>query len=220
MEHDKQNEQALSDSFISRIIKLVFSKSFIYQGIRFGIVGGIGTFVNLSILYVLTDIYGILYLISETVAFIVAVIHNYIWNKIYTFDEEIKEKVVGKGIKFTIICIIALCVNLLVLFILVEYFKIFYLLAEIGAICVAFFVNFFGNRFWTFRHKIKAENPRKQVNIYIVEFIISCLLFLLGITDIFFGFTKEDWIYILLGVPLIAVFIISTLRLIIIKVRR
>ena len=219
MEQLNQKDQVSSDSFISRIINLVFSKTFISQGIRFAVVGGIGTLVNLSILYILTDIYGILYLISETFAFIAAVIHNYIWNKVFTFHEDFKEKVVGKGVKFTIICIIALIVNLLVLFILVEYFEIFYLLAEIGAICVAFFINFFGNRFWTFRHKIKADRPKKQKNIYLIEFIMAGLLFLLGITDIYFGFVKVDLIYTLLGLPLIAVFIIINIRLIIIKAR-
>jgi len=214
-----QNKQPPSESFISRLIHLVFSKAFINQGIRFAVVGGIGTLVNLSLLYILTDIYGILYLISETFAFIVSVIHNYLWNKSFTFEEDIKEKVIGKAMKFTIICIIALVVNLTVLFILVEFFGIFYLLAEIGAICVAFFVNFFGNRFWTFRHKIKTDNPKKQKNTYHVEFILACLLLLLGITDVYYGFVKVDMIYILLGLPLIIVFIVANLRLIIIKAR-
>ena len=134
MEEIDQKHQKESDSFISRLLNLVFSKVFIIQGIRFAIVGGIGTLVNLSLLYILTDVYGILYLISETVGFTVSVIHNYFWNKSFTFEEDIKEKVVDKGMKFTIICILALIVNLTVLFILVEFFGIFYLLAEIGAI--------------------------------------------------------------------------------------
>ncbi|MFX1504269.1 MAG: GtrA family protein [Promethearchaeota archaeon] len=214
-----KSNQAQSESFISRLLNLFFSKTFIIQGIRFAVVGGIGTLVNLSLLYILTEIYGILYLISEAFAFTVSVIHNYFWNKSFTFEEDIKEKVVGKGMKFTIICIIAMIVNLTVLFILVEFFGIFYLLAEIGAICVAFFVNFFGNRFWTFRHRIKTDNPRKQVNIYLVEFILASGLFILGITDIYYGCAKSDLIYILLGLPLIFVFIITNLRLLIIKIR-
>ena len=220
MVQSEQEGQATSNSVISRLLRLVFSKSFINQGIRFAIVGGIGTFVNLSLLYILTDIYRILYLISEAIAFTVSVIHNYFWNKSFTFEEDIKEKVIGKGIKFSIICILALIVNLLVLFILVEYFGIFYLFAEVGAIGVAFFVNFFGNRFWTFRHRVKSDNPNKQGNNYLVEFILAIGLFLLGIIDIYFGYINNDWIYILLGTPLIAVFIITNIRLIIIKAHR
>lgn len=219
MVQPEQEGQATSNSVISRLLRLVFSKPFIIQGIRFAIVGGIGTFVNLSLLYILTDIYGILYLISEAIAFTVSVIHNYFWNKSFTFEEDIKEKVIGKGMKFTIICILALIVNLSVLFILVEYFNIFYLFAEVGAISVAFFVNFFGNRFWTFRHRVKTDNPRKQGNNYLVEFILAMGLFLLGIIDIYFGYVNNDWIYFLLGAPLIIVFILTNIRLIIIKTR-
>ncbi|MFX1383500.1 MAG: GtrA family protein [Promethearchaeota archaeon] len=215
-----KEDQAPIHSFISRLLNLVFSKAFIIQGFRFAVVGGVGTLVNLSILYILTDIYGILYLISEAIAFTISVIHNYFWNKSFTFEEDIKEKVIGKGIKFTVICIIALIVNLTVLFILVEFFGIFYLIAEVGAICIAFFVNFFGNRFWTFRHKARTDNPNKQMNTYLVEFILACSLFLLGIMDIYFGYAKNDLIYILLGIPLIIVFIITNIRIIVIKARR
>ena len=219
MEQSNKNGQEKKDSFISRLLNLVFSKAFINQGIRFALVGGVGTLVNLSLLYILTDVYGLLYLISEAFAFTVSIIHNYFWNKSFTFEEDIKEKVIGKGVKFSIVCIIALSVNLIVLFILVEFFGIFYLLAEIGAICVAFFVNFFGNRFWTFRHRIKTDNTKKQMNIYLVEFILTCGLFILGITDIYYGYVKNDLIYILLGLPLIIVFIIANIRLLVIKAR-
>lgn len=220
MVQSEQEGQATSNSAISRLLRLVFSKQFIKQGIRFAIVGGIGTFVNLSILYILTDIYGILYLISEAIAFIVAVIHNYFWNKSFTFEEDIKEKVIGKAMKFSIICILALIVNLMVLFILVEYFRIFYLYAEVGAIGIAFFVNFLGNRFWTFRHRVKTDNPLKQGNNYLVEFILAMGLLLLGIVDIYFGYVNNDWIYFLLGTPLIIVFILTNVSLIIIKTRK
>jgi len=179
--------QASSKSFVSRLLNLFFSKAFIFQGIRFALVGGIGTLVNLSLLYILTDIYGILYLISETIAFTVSVIHNYFWNKSFTFEEDIKEKVIGKGMKFTIICILALIVNLSVLFILVEYFGIFYLYSEVGAISVAFFVNFFGNRFWTFRHRVKTDNSLKKGNNYLVEFILAMGLLLLGVPQLISG---------------------------------
>ena len=219
MEQLTKSDQATSESFVSRLLNLVFSKAFIIQGIRFAVVGGVGTLVNLSLLYILTDIYGLLYLISEAIAFTVSVIHNYFWNKSFTFEEDIKEKVIGKSVRFTIICIIALIVNLTVLFILVEFFGIFFLLAEVFAICVAFSVNFFGNRFWTFRHKVKTDNPHKQMNIFRVEFILACGLFLLGIIDLYFGFVRADFIYIILGLPLIIVFIITNLRLLIIKIR-
>ncbi|MFX0139731.1 MAG: hypothetical protein ACFFDN_39190, partial [Candidatus Hodarchaeota archaeon] len=68
--------------------------------------------------------------------------------------------------------------------------------------------------------RVKTDNPRKEINIYLVEFMLACGLFILGITDIYFGYLKNDLIYIILGLPLVTVFIITNLRLIIIKLQK
>jgi len=51
--------------------------------------------------------------------------------------------------------LVALVVNISILFILVEFYEIWYIFAEIGAICCAFLVNFFGNKIWTFNKNIE-----------------------------------------------------------------
>jgi len=196
-------KQKESESLLKRAFRLFKSKSFIKQGIKFAFVGAIGTFVNLSILYILTDVFGILYLISEAFAFGMALLNNYILNKVSTFEENLQEKVMGKAFKFAFICILALIVNLTILYILVEYFNIFYLFAEIFAIGCAFLINFIGNRFWTFRHKTKSDRSIERSNRSSVEFIMSIWILTLGSIDIFFGFEKLDIIYILLGLPLL-----------------
>ncbi|MFX0186814.1 MAG: GtrA family protein [Candidatus Hodarchaeota archaeon] len=208
-----KNDQKGSESLLKRAFELFTSKAFIKQGIKFAFVGAIGTFVNLSILYLLTDIFGILYLISETFAFVIALLNNYILNKVETFEEDIQEKVMGKGIKFAIICIIALLVNLTILFILVEYFGIFYLLAEIFAIFGAFLINFLGNRFWTFRHKQRL-NPSNKINKRFVLFIMALWLLTLGTIDVIMGFIKIDIIFYLLGTPLIIVALFIMIKVI------
>ena len=115
------------------ISKILYNENF-RQYIRFGIVGTFGTLLNLTILFVFTDIFGIYYIYSEVVAFIASVIHNYLLNKKWTFKESIQEEFVPKLINYTIICIFVLIINLTVLFILVEYFGIWYIFAEVGAI--------------------------------------------------------------------------------------
>lgn len=231
MEQENIYNKKETESFISRVFKLVFSPAFIKQGIKFVIVGAIGTFVNLSILYILTEIFGLLYLISETIAFTVSVINNYIFNKIYTFEEELKEKLTGKGIKFTLICVVALIVNLFVLFILVEYFypiffsnsinlTQFFLLAEIGAICVAFGVNFLGSRFWTFKEKSADSESGNDINRFFIASILSLWLIILGLIDLTYGFLRNDLIFILLGLPLLVASALIIIRLIKINLKR
>jgi len=129
------------------------SKPYIKQFIKFGIVGAIGTLVNIFVLYTFTEIYNIYYIISEVFAFILAGLNNYILNKIWTFKEKIEEDTINKYVKFITISILALTVNISILYILVEFFYIWYIFAEVGAIFGAFFFNFFGNKTWTFKKK-------------------------------------------------------------------
>lgn len=125
--------------------------SFLAQLIKFAFVGFIGTIVNLTILYTLTEFFYVYYIISEIIAFFISVINNYILNKIWTFKENIEERLIGKYLKYTIICLISLVVNISILFILVEFFAIWYIFAEVIAIMGGFLFNFIGNKSWTFR---------------------------------------------------------------------
>jgi putative flippase GtrA len=133
----------------------IISKSFIKRLIKFAFVGFVGTLVNISILYILTEFFNIYYIISEIIAFLISGLHNYIFNKIWTFNENIEEKIIQKYFKFITISLISLVVNLSILFILVEFYLIWYIHAEIGAICCAFLINFFGNKIWTFKKSVE-----------------------------------------------------------------
>ncbi|MHA1273261.1 MAG: GtrA family protein [Promethearchaeota archaeon] len=126
------------------------SWNIILQAFRFAVVGGLGTIVNILVLFLFTEIFHIFYIISEIIAFIISSLHNFTLNKIWTFKEVFKEKLMIKYTQFISVSVISLFVNLTVLFMLVEYFGFYYILGELVAICVAFFFNFIGNKLWTF----------------------------------------------------------------------
>lgn len=119
---------------------------------KFALVGLAGTIINLAILYLLTELFGIYYIVSAIFGFIVAVTSNFILNKIWTFNEDIRENAFSKYGKFFIVSIIGLIVNLIFLYIFTEYFGIYYLISQVLAIGLALFVNFFGNKIWTFKN--------------------------------------------------------------------
>ncbi len=129
----------------------IFSKSFFMQVSKFVIVGGLGALLNISILFVLTEVFKVFYLISEIIAFIFSALQNYLLNKIWTFKEKLKNTIIQKWVKYFIISTISLLVNLSILYILVEFFDFWYLFAEIGAIMFSFVINFIGNKIWTFK---------------------------------------------------------------------
>ena len=137
-------------------LKKFFSKHNLIQFIQYGIVGALGTLLNLFILFILTDILSIYYLMSEAIAFIIASIHNYILDKISTFKEEIKKQPIVKYSKFLFVNIIGLIINLFILYILVDYFHIWYIFAEVFAIGCSFIFNYLGNKFWTFKPESKT----------------------------------------------------------------
>lgn len=123
----------------------------IKQFIKFAFVGLIGTFINVAILYLLTENLGIYYLFSATISFIIAMTNNFIWNKLWTFEEKINLNLAGKYIKFSLVSVVALIINLFFLYIFTEIFGIYYIISQILAIGISLIINFFGNKIWTFR---------------------------------------------------------------------
>ena len=55
-------------------------KQFVVKGVKFGIIGAIGTVLNLGILYGLTNYVHIYYLVSELAAIILVFGFNYVGN--------------------------------------------------------------------------------------------------------------------------------------------
>jgi len=125
--------------------------STMYQFTKFCIVGGIGMLINLAILYALVEYAGLWYILAASIAFVFAVINNFVWNKFWTFKDVDIKGVGTQFSKFFIISVISLGINLAVLYALVEYLFIWYMLAQIIAIVFATGSNFIGNKFWTFK---------------------------------------------------------------------
>ena len=130
---------------------LILTKSNIIQFVKFLIVGGIGAIINLLVLFSMTEFLNIYYIFSEVIAFFIALTHNYIVNKLWTFKENFSDKSFQKYLQYVIVSLISLCINLSILFILSDLVKLWYIFAEIFAVMISSLINFFGNKFWTFR---------------------------------------------------------------------
>ena len=64
---------------------LLYKKEIILQFFKFATVGLTGTIINIIILYVLTEYFGVYYIISALIAIGTTLITNFIGNKIWTF---------------------------------------------------------------------------------------------------------------------------------------
>ena len=116
-------------------------KKLFNQLFRFGIVGFIAFFIDYGILYFLTDIVGINYLISSIISFSISVIFNYIASTKFVFN--VGHKQTYKDIVlFVVLSVIGLGINSLLMYIGVDIFHINYLIVKIAATAVVMVFNF------------------------------------------------------------------------------
>jgi putative flippase GtrA len=116
---------------------------------RYSTVGTGSAIVDFGILYLLTDKFGLHYLASATISFVIAASINYYLNKTWTF------KVPGQLAKqvsiFLLIATTGVLLNNLILFLLVEFGGWWYIYAKIIATCIVTIGNFLGNKYFTFK---------------------------------------------------------------------
>jgi dolichol-phosphate mannosyltransferase len=127
-------------------------------------VGGMGTLLNLFILFTSVEFFGLWYILGAAIAFIIVVTFNFILNKYWTFKDKKKRKniVVGQYLKYIVIGGIGMGINILSLYILVEYMNLWYIFAEILAIIVATLWNFEGSRYIVFGIRKNKYNNMKN----------------------------------------------------------
>ncbi|NEP13607.1 MAG: glycosyltransferase [Symploca sp. SIO2C1] len=120
--------------------------------IRFGSVGLTGVFVDMSVLYLLHDesTLGWGLTRSKIIAAEVAIINNFIWNDAWTFrDLASHQQGAGKRLKrllkFNLVCLVGLVLNVLLLNLLFNILKIDYRLANLIAIAAVTLWNFWIN---------------------------------------------------------------------------
>lgn len=124
------------------------------QFIPFCIVGFSGVLVNTGLLYFLTEKLGIYYLLSSIVAIETSIITNFILNNFWTWRKrKFKNGFLSRFLMFNLVSIIALIINVSVLFVLTESFNIWYIYSNLIGIVSALLVNYIVNDRWTFNEK-------------------------------------------------------------------
>lgn len=120
--------------------------------IRFGLVGLSGVFVDMAVLYLLSDpsALGLPLTRSKILAGEIAIINNFLWNDAWTFaDVSTQQKGwkqrLKRFVKFNIICLAGLVLNVIVLNIVFNYFLPNRYIANLIAIAVATIWNFWIN---------------------------------------------------------------------------
>lgn len=118
---------------------------------KFAVVGASGYAVNLAVYAALVHGAGIHYMAAAVFSFVVAVVNNYTWNRVWTFRGQ-RGRLSYQGLRFFIVSWCALAANLLVLrgFVSADLGKV---ASQAVAIVVVTPLNFLGNKLWSFRRR-------------------------------------------------------------------
>ena len=128
--------------------------------VKFGLVGLSGILVNEGLLWLLTENYGLYYLLSAAIAVETAIITNFILNDIWTFRDRRtpgNRSLLGRGLKFNLVSLGGLGINIAILWTVTEVVGISYLISNLIGIAGATLWNFTINTLWTWRAKPYSE---------------------------------------------------------------
>lgn len=125
--------------------------------VRFLVVWVSSTLIELAVLYFLVEYLFIPLFYAVIIAFITAVVHSFLLNKIWTFRNT-SEKYKRLFVKFLIVSSIGFFLTLLGMYVFTILIWVYYIYAKVLTTFIVVVWNFLWNKMWTFRHK-----PRKKL---------------------------------------------------------
>lgn len=141
-------------NYLKHLYKLARTEGEINRFFKFCLVGSIGVFVNMGLLWFLTEIFGLFYLISAIFSIESAILSNFSLNEFWTFKDRGTRSIpfiLTRALKFNLVSIGGLVINIGVLLTLTEILGVYYLISNLFGIAVAVLWNFTVNTWWTWK---------------------------------------------------------------------
>jgi putative flippase GtrA len=138
------------ESIVDKLIKNQTDRTHI-QFFRYIFVGGAAFIVDFSSLFILTDVFGVYYLTSAAIAFILGLIANYALSISWVFNKRSLDSIWSEFTIFAAIGIVGLGLNELIIWLFTDYIGLYYLLSKIIAAALILFWNFSARKITLFR---------------------------------------------------------------------
>jgi len=120
------------------------------QFLKFGLVGVLNTLVQFVVFILLFRVVHFPMMVSSGLGYAAGILNSYLINRVWTFEVEAKPQA-GEFLRFVVVNIVAMGVNLGTLKLLVSGGGLLPELSQVLAIGSSLVVNFVGNKWWTFR---------------------------------------------------------------------
>src|SRR3989344_9424162 len=101
------------------------------QIVKYVISGGTSALVELSLLYVLTEYFNVWYMVSFLLALIIAFVVSFLMQKFWTFENSTTQELHKQASLYFVVTLTHAGLNISALYIVVEYFGMWYILAQI-----------------------------------------------------------------------------------------
>ena len=146
--------------YLKHLTRLTGLQAGAMRFLKFGLVGLSGVLVNEGLLWLLTENFGLYYLLSAAIAVETAIVTNFILNDIWTFRDRRtpgNKSLLGRGLKFNLVSLGGLGINIAILWTITEVVGISYIISNLIGIAGATLWNFTINTLWTWRAKPNSE---------------------------------------------------------------
>jgi len=119
----------------------IFSLSYLQHFIKFSIVGAIGVVVNEGLLILIKST-GVYFLTAGAVAIEISILSNFVLNDVWTFRDRRSGSAAVRLVKFNVLMLAGLVLNLAILYAGVDYFGMTAEVANLVGIAAAFLLRY------------------------------------------------------------------------------
>ena len=140
--------------YLKHIYRLMRRKGELTRFVKFCLVGASGVLVNMGLLWLLTEFAGLFYLISAAISIESSIISNFLLNDLFTFPDRRArggKNLLRRLLKFNIVSLAGLGLNMAVLWLLTSTLGVYYLLSNLCGIALATLWNYIVNFWWTWK---------------------------------------------------------------------
>lgn len=143
-------------------LRRLIEKVFAWRPIRYLIAGGTAFLVNIGLLFIFVDIFGLWYLIGTTLAFLGAMAVSFTMQKFLTFAERSFGRIPGQLAIYLVVNTTNLFINGLLMYLGVDILHIHYLVAQILTAAAIALYTFFIYKHFIFHHlSVPTEHLNK-----------------------------------------------------------
>ena len=141
-------------NYMRHLLRLMRASGEARRFLKFCLVGASGVVVNLGLLWVLTEIAGLFYLVSAAFSIEASILSNFTLNELWTFRDRVASGrgILGRMARFNLICVAGIVINLAILVALTELLGVYYMISALFGVAAATLWNYVLSAMWTWRH--------------------------------------------------------------------